>query len=119
MKSIVAGLAILAASAAYAEESKVETVNIPVHCVEGKMLEELMDKYNELPLARGVSSRVLGEQRFDNPMVVFINPEATTFTVVEQVSETHYCVIAMGAEFQPVPQEVIEGIVNRREKSKS
>lgn len=119
MKKLIVGMAVLAASTVCAQENEVQTVSIPAYCVQLQTLEQVLDKYSELPYVRGISSREVGGEKLDSPMVIFINQQEMTFTIAEQVSSSHFCIIAMGADFQPVPDQIREDVLKRRQNSKS
>ena len=121
MKKLVVGFLVLLSSTVFAQQ-KDETeqiIHLPAYCVESKTLEQFIDKYGELPFARGISSRQIDGKEYKQSMVIFINTESMSFTIAEKVSDTHFCVITMGAGFEPVPDEIRKEIIKKRLAGKS
>ena len=99
---------VLASSAAYAETSNVE-----VTCVKPQDLEVVLNKWKELPLARGQSARTNDETR--NTLVIFVNHKTGTWTIAERTPGGLYCILAAGEKFEPVPAEVVEKFKKQQE----
>lgn len=116
MKSILAGLLITASATAFAQDTQL--VNIPSYCTSIKTLDEMLDKFNELPFAQSKSSREVDKKEVTNQLIVFINPDTRSYTIVEQFSPKHVCILAVGEDFKPVSPEVRDEIIKRREKSR-
>lgn len=118
MKRLITGLAILAASAAVAQESP-QVVSMPTYCVDVKTLEQVIDAFDELPYIKFNNARTLNDRSVSNPTVVFINFQTGSYTIAERVTNEHFCVIAMGDGFEAVDEKVRQDITKRREKSSS
>tara|TARA_B100000900_G_C20095757_1_gene519909 strand:- start:80 stop:445 length:366 start_codon:yes stop_codon:yes gene_type:complete len=85
---------------AYAEHEK-NTYNSqkPVTCMSPKqMLEIVSGKFNELPYIQGdgLAAATDGVQFIKTQVIVSINPETMTFSVVELINPELACVIAGG-----------------------
>jgi len=113
-KAIVGSLCLLISSLSWAEEN----VNIPALCTTIGVMDEVLDKYDELPLVRGKSVREGSAGTVENSLVVFMNAKTGTWTLIERTGE-RYCVLAVGNSMQPVPASVIDTIVNNRQKKRS
>ena len=99
---------------AYAEHEK-NTYNSqkPVTCMSPKqMLEIVSGKFNELPYIQGdgLAAATDGFQFINTQIVVSINPETRTFSVVELINPELACVIAGG--------ENVRIVINPSEKTK-
>jgi len=118
MKKLVAGLIALSASFTYAQDKAVQTVNVPVYCVQAKPLQDVLDEYSELPFMKVTSVRTVDGKQMSFPSIIFINMETQTYTIVERIADTTYCIIASGGDLQPVAPSVRDDIIKRRQKSK-
>lgn len=101
-KYVVAILLTFASFTSYSESSKVE-----VTCITPQDLEVILNKWKELPLARGMSERA-ADDKSKNMLVVFVNAKTKTWTIAERTSTGMYCILAAGSEFGPMPAEVVE-----------
>jgi hypothetical protein len=99
--------------------AEVKTVPIPAYCVPLQNLEDVLSEHDELPVIRAKSFRESENQTFENALVLFVNQQKKTWTLVEKVSENSYCVIAIGHDLEPVPNSIIEDIQKRRSRSRS
>lgn len=97
-----------------AQASAIEQVPLPVFCVNYDTLERTLDEYKEIPFVRGKSQRGTDNDPDDYVMVLFVNRETKTWTLVEQVEPDYYCVIGVGKNFEPVPAEIINDIIKRQ-----
>ena len=86
-------------------------------CLSAKDLSSLIDEFKEIPYVRGVSRPVIGDDS-SLPLVIFVNPQSKTFTIVERASKDIYCILAVGANFQPVPKELQDEVKNEQEKGR-
>ena len=75
-------------------------------CSDRKVLLEVLDKYSEVPLARGETRQ--------GWLVVYINPETLTWTMVEKIDDDVYCYVAAGQDFVPIPDEVRRAFQEQR-----
>lgn len=61
------------------------------------------EQYQEVPLVRGISVRVMEGENVSYPLVVFYNFENRTFTIAEKRGE-QICAIAAGDQFEPLDE---------------
>lgn len=101
-KYLVAILLTFVSFTSYSESSKVE-----ITCMKYQNLEQILNEWKEIPLARGISVR--SEDRDSkNVIVVFVNSKTKTWTISESTSTGLYCILAAGGGFEPVPFETVE-----------
>ena len=84
-----------------------ESIAVEVPCVTPQDLEQSINKWKELPLARGMSTRSADGQS-KNVLVLFVNSKTKTWTIAEKIPTGLYCVLAAGNGFEPMPAEVVE-----------
>jgi hypothetical protein len=92
----------------------VDELSVPVFCVDYATLERTLDKYKEVPFVRGKSQRGTENKPDDYSMVLFVNRETKTWTLVEQVEPDYYCVIGVGEKFEAVPANIINDVIKRQ-----
>jgi hypothetical protein len=102
MKPFLTALAILVSPLVYADDSKVEVANMPIYCVTDKKLYDTVMEFKEIPVAEGISLRKIDGKEYKSPLVILINKDNSSYTIAEKVSETHFCIIAVGENFRPV-----------------
>lgn len=71
-------------------------VSMPVECGSQSALSAMLKKYDEQPVMMFSSTRMVRQEVADVPAVLFVNPVTTTWSLVEQVSDDVYCVVAQG-----------------------
>lgn len=71
----------------------------PHACINGAELTQLTNQYRELPFVRGVSSE-------GHSVVIFVNAETRSFTILERRGVDTYCTLTVGAGFEPVPKSI-------------
>lgn len=88
--------------------ARAEVLQVPTDliCSDRKTLLEVLDKYSEQPLLRG--------QGRTGWVVIYVNPETHTWTMVERVEQDLYCYVSAGQEFSPVEPEVRRGFLDQR-----
>lgn len=79
--------------------------SISTYCVDDVELEDTVAKYNESPIARGVSVRSLNNTGVSLTMVIFVNKETRSFTIAEKVDNNLYCIIGIGTAFTPLTED--------------
>jgi hypothetical protein len=89
-------------------------INIPVVCVTNNSLAETLDEFEELPFARGISSR----ENSNHSLVIFVSKKERTWTIAERISKDKYCIIAVGDRFEPIPTNILNEFENRQKKGK-
>lgn len=99
--------------------AEIKTIPIPAYCVPLQNLEDVLSEYEELPIIRAKSVRESEDKTSENALVLFVNQQKKTWTLVEKVSENSYCIIAIGHDLEPVPNSIIDDIQKRRSRSKT
>lgn len=84
-----------------------ESSNVEITCVKFQNLEQILNEWKEIPLARGMSVRSANSDS-KNVIVVFVNSKTKTWTIAEITSTGLYCILAAGGGFEPVPSEIVE-----------
>lgn len=85
------------------------TATVQVVCAEYTQVESVIKEYAEIPVAIGLTTR----GTTSHPFVLYINPVTGSWTLVEKTPNELYCVMAVGDNFGPVPEE------NRKELQKN
>lgn len=86
--------------------SETRTVNSQLVCAEWGTIDATLTEHGEIPFARMSADRHIGRSGvIQNIVVIFVNPKTKTFTVVEQFKEDLYCVLSIGSEFGPIPEQ--------------
>ena len=83
-------------------------------CLNSNDLANLIGEFREVPFARGLSKPVIGEGNL--PLVIFVNAETNTFTIVEKAGNEVYCILAVGAKFEPVPQSIRDEVISEYQR---
>ena len=86
-------------------------------CVPGRDLIKLVGEFQEIPYVRGVSRGVVTEGA-SLSMVIYVNPATGTFTIVERAAADTYCLLAVGAGFEPVPREIQDEVKSAHERGR-
>ena len=86
-----------------------------VICINGEDLTKTVGEFKELPYVRGLSSPMAQEGR-NLSLVIFVNPETRTFTIVEKAADDVYCILAVGGGFEPVPRNIQDDVRSEQEK---
>ena len=71
-------------------------VSLPVECGSRSALSAMLKKYDEQPVMVFSSTRMVRQEVAEVPAVLFVNPVTTTWSLVEQVLDDVYCVVAQG-----------------------
>ena len=116
MKKVLSSiiLSLVLTTSAYAEHEK-NTYNSqkPVTCMTPKEMIQIVDgKFNEIPYIQGdgLAAAIDGNQFIKTQVIISINPETRTFTVVELINPNLACMIAGG--------ENVRIVINPSEKTK-
>ena len=96
MKKILSTLLFLPALAM----AQVEYVNFETICVSQKMLEETVAKHGEKPFVTAVGYRLAGDRKLFHPVVMFMNPDTKSWTLVEKIDNS-FCIVAVGTKIEP------------------
>jgi len=82
-----------------------EVVQMPVYCMSEKEMDRILSKHGEVSFVGGTSTRVLeGGKRQHHPIILFVNPDTRTWTLVERAGE-YYCAISLGEDLVPITKE--------------
>jgi len=92
-----------------------EKVLYELFCIDVSVLEATLEEFKEFPFVRGNSKR---EPVGMVPLVLFVNPETKSWTIVEKVEHNTYCVLAMGSGLEAVPSEIRKELNKNRSKKK-
>jgi hypothetical protein len=111
MKKILATMLLAASSTlTYANE-----YNLDVKCVSFDVLDVLTAEYKELPFIRGASIREGARGMRSIPFVMFLNAKTGSWTFTERITENEFCILASGDKFEPVPADIIDKTIKRRQ----
>ncbi len=97
MKKLLSTLLFLPALAI----AQVEYVHFETICISQKVLEETITKHGEKPFITAVGHRLVGDKKVFHPVLMFMNPDTKTWTVVERIEQDSFCVISVGSKMQP------------------
>lgn len=106
-------------SMAWAQASDPVTTMFPAVCVDAKTLSETVAEFKELPFARGISNSLGNPEAPARSLVIFVNPETQTWTIVERVNGNQYCIMAVGQKFEPVPADIRYRVEQERSRGES
>ena len=80
--------------------AQVEYVNFETVCVSQKVLEETVAKHGEKPFVTAVGHRLSGDRKLFHPIVMFMNPDNKSWTLVEKIDNL-FCIVAVGTKIEP------------------
>ncbi len=112
MKKLLATLLLLPALAL----ANPEIVNRTTVCVGLEQIDKTLEQFEELPLARGISTDI--ETGFPLSLVIFVNAKTGSFTIVERTLYGEFCILSVGGKFEPVPEAIQENLKLQREQEK-
>ena len=92
--------AVITAALISAPAWAVSTGSIPVECGSEAELLAMLREYDEKAVLMMSSHRMVSRQEVSVPAVLFINSTTLTWSLVEQVSEDVYCVVAQGEQIR-------------------
>ena len=90
-------------------------VPFPISCMNLQNMDDILNEFDELPLIRGKSFR---DGNYYS-LVVFMNRETKSFTIVEKINDKTYCALSIGGNIEPVPQEITDSIIKQLERNRS
>lgn len=73
-------------------------------CVTEQELTPVLTKYQEQPVLKFSSMRVIGNTQGYLQSVLYMNATTKTWTLVEQWSDDLYCIVAIGVDAEPAVQ---------------
>lgn len=102
LRYLITSLALIFGSANISIASEITKLPTELVCGSDLGISEVLEKYGEKPFATMTNAREIPTVGFtSNPMVIFVNPETRTFTIVEQLTKDVYCVVAIGDSISP------------------
>ena len=120
MKSIMTTLALipgLAWAFTNSEKPSLDLATMQTVCVSAKDLTSLVDEFKEIPYVRGISRPIVNEG-VSLSLVIFVNPKDRSFTIAERVAQDRYCILAVGNNFEPVPQQIQDEVKTEQERGR-
>lgn len=96
--------------------AQVNATMYPAVCVDAESLSKTVDEFKELPFARGISNSLGDAEAPARSLVIFVNPETQTWTIVERVNANQYCIMAVGQKFEPVPADTRDRVEEGQRK---
>lgn len=106
MKIFTTALAAMTLACAAQAQTVPSMTSYPVLCVDAESLGKTMQEFRELPFARGLSNSLANPDGPPTSLVIFVNPETKTWTIVERAAADRFCIMAVGNGFEPVPQDI-------------
>jgi len=102
-KKIVTSLALTVGLFHTSIASELTQLNSQLICGDYSSINSTIKEYNEIPFVRMVSHRLVSTgDIFQNQIVIFVNPQTKTYTMVERFSSDIYCVVSIGEKLSPV-----------------
>lgn len=92
--------ALITATICAAPVAAADQVNMPVECGSGDELRAMLKEYQESAILVMSSNRRQGRQAVEIPAVLFVNTETQTWSLVEQLDDDVYCVVAQGEQIR-------------------
>ena len=118
MKKLLLLLACLIVGPTVAQSNKdterLQVVKIDAYCMSEDTMSEITEKYQERPLLAMKSAREVSGKSLEFITILFANSKTSSWTLVEQVTENVYCVVATGDKLMPY-SKVESG--NKKQKS--
>jgi hypothetical protein len=106
LKKLTASLALTVGIANPSIANEVIKLPTELVCASEAGVEEVLNKYGEIPFATMTTFREISGSGFtNNPMVIFVNPKTKTFTILEQITTDLYCVVSLGDNISPYLEE--------------
>lgn len=97
-------LSLIIASTLVSAQDKTESVKIikiDAVCGNAENLLKMVTKFEERPLLTMVSKRASDDKTYEYETVLFVNSKTQSYTLVEQISPTIYCVTSTGDSLLP------------------
>lgn len=95
MKKSIAVFALLLPIVAYSQ-----IISVPVLCVKLKEFAEAIKQYEEIPFIIGDTEN---NKKDKGHLILFVNHEKRTWTLVEKPSPDLYCVLSAGENLSVIP----------------
>jgi hypothetical protein len=91
-----------------------QEIMFPAECGTIKNLDEMLTEYEEIPFVRGIGYKNMNGLVIETTMVFFANAKTGTWSFTEKIADNVYCIVGAGDSFEPVPANIIDGILNQR-----
>lgn len=101
LKKILASLALIVGiiHPSMASEEIVFATEFP--CISLEQLSSILERHKEEPFLHGTSSREIAGKIVSIPMVIFVNPQTKTWTLIEKYGKDIYCAAGLGRKISP------------------
>ena len=116
VKTLAAGCMAMTLAWAVQAQTAATATMYPAVCVDAESLSKTVDEFQELPFARGVSNSLGDPDAPARSLVIFMNPNTQTWTIVERVNPDQYCIMAVGSGFEPVPTDIRDRVEEGQRK---
>lgn len=81
-------------------QTTIKTIKADCYPLKDIVLE--LGKYKEAPLLMANSVRPVGSDNQGNALIIFMNTESRTWTIIERANDEIYCIIAIGDHLSPI-----------------
>ncbi len=78
-------------------------MHMPVSCMSKTEVAQYLKGFNEQPVAIAEITRKIEDVGQTNVILLFVNPNTSTWTIVEKPSGELYCIVLGGSNFNVVP----------------
>lgn len=100
MYKLLCSILLFVSLNAFAEVNK----DFSAPCYPLNMVMRAIGEYKETPAIVGYSQRTEGNKEMTNMMLIFLNTQTQTWTMVEKIPNGLYCLIAAGTNFDVIPK---------------
>lgn len=102
IKLLIAVLALLATGTiAQNSPDQISTLKLDTPCATEKRVAQALAQFKEKPMLRMSSERTTIYGKGNNILIMFVNPETQSYTMIEKLSEDVFCVISVGNGVAP------------------
>ena len=84
--------------------AQASSLRLTLPCGSMEEVIKILVKYNEKPMLNMKSTRTQDDQPTQTMVTLFVNPETGTYSLVERVSDTLFCVLSSGEDLRVVNQ---------------
>jgi len=101
-KKIITSLALTVGLFHTSIASELKQINSQLVCGNYDSIDATIKEYNEIPFVRMSGYRLSSSGNVSqNQIVIFVNPQTKTYTIVERFSSEIYCVVSIGEKMSP------------------
>lgn len=102
LKKVLTSLALIFGLIHISIASEPKQIDTKISCTSYEILNEVLEKYGEIPFVSMTAYRVVGSGRVvAHPAIMFVNPKTKSYTIVEKFSDALYCIVSTGEELSP------------------